>query len=119
MPNITCSTCRKTKPGVKLCADDLLCPECAEENERQLRELRKNNAIVHDSSTSPADVVIKSRASKSKPSKKALSSDNVIVSPSHQGAAATTTASSLTVYVTVSHKRCRLVKTTCNRSTEL
>lgn len=32
MPRKTCSNCKLVKTGVKLCADDLLCPECEYDN---------------------------------------------------------------------------------------
>jgi hypothetical protein len=61
------------KPGVKLCADDLLCPECSRDNERQLAELNKQNptnpAVAQESLTAPAELTNKTRASKTRQSK--------------------------------------------------
>lgn len=46
MPREICSKCRELKSGVMLCADDLLCRECNEDNERQLAMIRKGKASV-------------------------------------------------------------------------
>jgi hypothetical protein len=64
-----CVKCRLAKSGVQLCADDLLCPECFQDNERQLFELKKQKsvtlAVVHDS----AELNNKPRAPKTRQSK--------------------------------------------------
>jgi hypothetical protein len=36
MPAKVCANCKQKKPGIKLNADDLLCPECYADNERKL-----------------------------------------------------------------------------------
>jgi hypothetical protein len=55
---------------VKLCADDLLCPECFQDNERQLAELNKKNptslAVVQEPVATPAEVINKTRAPKAR-----------------------------------------------------
>ncbi len=90
MPGRKCVNCQLIKPGVKLCADDLLCPECSNENDRILRELheqRKNNAVgllseplAADAAVPtdvPAEATTKSRAAKTKQSKKIQQEDNL------------------------------------------
>jgi hypothetical protein len=52
MPKRTCSNCKQTKPGVKLCADDLLCPDCDAANENKLVELRTRTEQTSQSRTS-------------------------------------------------------------------
>ena len=68
-----CVNCRLAKPGVKLCADDLLCPECFQDNERQLAELKKQNstsqAVAQESLTAPAELTNKTRASRTRQSR--------------------------------------------------
>lgn len=68
-----CVKCQLVKPGVKLCADDLLCPECYQDNERQLSEMKKIKSasltVVQDSSTTPTELTNKTRASKTRQSK--------------------------------------------------
>jgi hypothetical protein len=44
MPAKVCCNCGQKKAGVKLCADDLLCPECYTENERKLATARGGSA---------------------------------------------------------------------------
>jgi hypothetical protein len=41
-----CAICRLSKPGVKLCADDLLCPDCFHDNECKLAELKKQHTLT-------------------------------------------------------------------------
>jgi hypothetical protein len=68
-----CINCRLAKPGVKLCADDLLCPECFQDNESKLAELKKQNSkslsVAQESLTSPSELSSRTRASKTKQSK--------------------------------------------------
>ena len=68
-----CINCRLAKPGVKLCADDLLCPECFQDNERQLAQLKKQNstsqAVTQESLTAPAELTNKTRASRTRQSR--------------------------------------------------
>lgn len=40
MPTELCWRCKEVKPGVKLCAEDRLCPQCDEENELALAAIR-------------------------------------------------------------------------------
>jgi len=44
-----CWRCGQVKPGIKLCADDLLCPECDRDNKEALAKIR--NQQVSDTST--------------------------------------------------------------------
>jgi hypothetical protein len=52
MPKRTCSNCKQAKLGVKLCADDLLCPDCDAANENKLVELRTRTEQTSQSRTS-------------------------------------------------------------------
>jgi len=45
MPRRTCSNCKQAKSGVKLCADDLLCPDCEDANAKKLAELQTKSRI--------------------------------------------------------------------------
>jgi hypothetical protein len=45
MPTETCWKCKQKKEGVKLCADDRLCPECDAENERALALTRRPSKV--------------------------------------------------------------------------
>jgi hypothetical protein len=78
-----CVKCRLAKSGVKLCADDLLCPQCFQDNERQLSEKKKQKsvsiAVAQDSLTTSAEITYKTRASKTRQSKeKNQPSENMI-----------------------------------------
>ena len=68
-----CAICRLAKPGVQLCADDLLCSECLQDNERKLAELNNQNstslAVASESMTTPAELTSKTRAAKTRQSK--------------------------------------------------
>ena len=72
-----CAICRLAKPGVQLCADDLLCSECIQDNERKLAELKKQNstslAVASESLTTPAELTSKARAAKTRQSKAKIS----------------------------------------------
>lgn len=60
---IACDNCRQVKPGVKLNADDMLCPECYDENERKLKEMkekRKGSAAAQQT-TAPPETTNKTR----------------------------------------------------------
>lgn len=63
-----CVNCRLTKPGVKLCDDDLLCPDCFYDNECKLAELKKQHTLTISSVALPAgaESTNKTRASKSR-----------------------------------------------------
>lgn len=50
MPKDVCSRCRQVK-DVKLCADDLLCSDCDNENERQLATIRGQRPTAHSTPT--------------------------------------------------------------------
>lgn len=43
MPTEVCWKCKQKKEGVKLCAEDRLCPECDAENEKALAALRRSS----------------------------------------------------------------------------
>jgi hypothetical protein len=46
MPTELCWKCKEFKTGVKLCAEDKLCPECDEENERALAAQQQQSAAA-------------------------------------------------------------------------
>lgn len=46
MPRELCWSCKVIKDGVKLCADDRLCPDCDRENERELEVIRAGGKSV-------------------------------------------------------------------------
>jgi len=63
MPRRTCSNCKQAKSGVKLCADDLLCPECEAANAKKLAELQtkshtNTNRSVLTSSTDRSSTAV-------------------------------------------------------------
>lgn len=79
-----CVKCQLVKSGVKLCADDLLCPECYQDNERQLSEMKKIKSasltVAQDSSTTPTELTNKTRASKTKqPKAKKQPAENLTI----------------------------------------
>jgi hypothetical protein len=72
-----CAICRLSKPDVKLCADDLLCPACSHDNDCLLAEQRKKQSTSSSSSMqdalsalpTDAELTSKTRASKSRQAK--------------------------------------------------
>ena len=46
MPREVCWSCKVAKDGVKLCADDRLCPDCDRENKRGLEAIRAGGQAV-------------------------------------------------------------------------
>jgi hypothetical protein len=93
MPSRKCANCQQLKEGVKLCADDLLCPDCSDENDRLLREQRKNSAASHEptaaAASAPAEATGRLRGSKPKQLKKAQQSETLHVPVAIDGNTAT------------------------------
>lgn len=77
-----CWRCGQVKPGIKLCADDLLCPECDRDNEEALAKIR--NQQVSDTST-------RANSKTTKPAKRTNADRSVKAKPTGSQNSRTTT----------------------------